>query len=449
MDSDDPDLEAFKKKSNLCRILRERGLGKAAALKSNLCPNSSDPQSIGISSKDNARRESPCCTSSQSDSEDLPEDHETSSEWKFEGHIYFEAGRWPAGKTYEDAVRAALEEQYLPTVPVPVHRMEIFYNSAAEPDRELLKLPIRGYVQAKSASRRKWRKWIEAAALEWEKIQGGIPLHEAYILDTQKNTDPRDTDRFLLSHGKLSGFRVCGTAWTFSGTVRVDQPWDDSLGKDLVEIARSKFKEAEGARERPDAIEYLSVHCDISLLILGSPSEAQKVPLRGFLQTANTTWKSLWERWLPDFAWRPVRGGLCGNLDFQKALAEIRLDKSPWIEMLVQGELGRNNAGRRAARASSSSSKSSRSRSSTSSSTRQVKTRVAACMQAEAPAYVVPYSAGGLRWRRVKIHWRSEAQSEYKADPLPLHDGSGAQHRLGSWSRRESALHDLGSIQQP
>ena len=40
-----------------------------------------------------------------------------------------------------------MEEQYLPTVPVPVHRMEIFDNSA-KPDRESLKLPIRGYVQA-------------------------------------------------------------------------------------------------------------------------------------------------------------------------------------------------------------------------------------------------------------------------------------------------------------
>ena len=36
----------------------------------------------------------------------------------------------------------AVEEQYLPTIPVPVHHMEIFYNSAAEPDRELSKLPI-------------------------------------------------------------------------------------------------------------------------------------------------------------------------------------------------------------------------------------------------------------------------------------------------------------------
>ena len=34
----------------------------------------------------------------------------------------------------------------------PVHSVEIFYKSADEPDRDLLKLPIRGYVQAKSAT---------------------------------------------------------------------------------------------------------------------------------------------------------------------------------------------------------------------------------------------------------------------------------------------------------
>ena len=366
MDSDDPDLEAFE--SNLRRILRERELGKAAA--------------------------------ALVDSEVLPDDQETSAEWKFEGHIYFSAGRWSSGKNYEDAVRAAVEDQYLPTVPVPVHRMEIFYNSAAEPDRELLKLPIRGYVQAKSASRGLWKKWIGAAALEWEKIQGGIPLHDRYIFDTKEKSDPTNTNRFLLSYGKLSFFRVCGRAWTFSGTVRVDSPWDDSPGEDLVEIARSKFVEAEGARERPDAIEYLSVHCDLSPLILGSPSEAQKVPVRGFLQTANPTWNSLWERWLPNFAWRPVRGGLCGNKDFQKALAEIQLDKSTWFEMLAQGELRRNNAGRRAARASSSSSGSSRAQSDTSSSPGQVRTRTAACMQAKATAHIAhttrqAASAGG------------------------------------------------------
>ena len=72
-----------------------------------------------------------------------------STEWQFDRHIYFEAGCWTAVKTYEDTVLAAVKEQYLPTVPVPVHSMEIVYNLAAEPDRELFKLPITGYVQAR------------------------------------------------------------------------------------------------------------------------------------------------------------------------------------------------------------------------------------------------------------------------------------------------------------
>ena len=73
--------------------------------------------------------------------------------------------------------------------------------------------------------------------------------NEMYILDSQEKTDPRDTCRFLPSHGKLSSFRVRGKVWTFFCTVRFDLPWDDS--KDLVEIARGKTKEAEGSSERP------------------------------------------------------------------------------------------------------------------------------------------------------------------------------------------------------
>ena len=102
--------------SNLSRILRAGELGKTAALVSNLFPNASDPQSACVSSKDNAQHESHCCTSShcQADSDDLPDDHKISTEWQWqlEGYLYFEGGRWPAGKTYEDAVRAAVEEQY-------------------------------------------------------------------------------------------------------------------------------------------------------------------------------------------------------------------------------------------------------------------------------------------------------------------------------------------------
>ena len=75
---------------------------------------------------------------------------------------------------------------------------------------------------------------------------------------------------------------------TFSGTICVDQ-WVDELC-DLVEITRVKFVEAQGARDRPPAIPYLSVHCDISPLVLSSGSErVTKVPVRCFLQTATTS----------------------------------------------------------------------------------------------------------------------------------------------------------------
>ena len=84
--------------------------------------------------------------------------------------------------------------------------------------------------------------------------------------------------------------------------------------------------EAEGDSERPNGNEYLSVHCDISQLVLCLPSEAQQLPVRGFLQTPKTNWNSLLTRtrWLPDFAWRrwrPVQGGLCGNNGSENAPA--------------------------------------------------------------------------------------------------------------------------------
>ena len=79
-------------------------------------------------------------------------------------------------------------------------------------------------IQAKLASRQQWRKWIGAAALEWEKIQGEIPAHEKYIIDNQEKIDCRNTNRFLLRHGKLRGFLVHGNARTISCTIRVDPP---------------------------------------------------------------------------------------------------------------------------------------------------------------------------------------------------------------------------------
>ena len=97
-----------------------------------------------------------------------------------------------------------------------------------------------------------------------------------------------------------------------------------------MEITKLKFMEAQGLATGHQ----LSNTC-LSTAINRCWSSVQA---HSFLQTATTSWNSMWERWLPDFQWRPVRGG------FEKAVAEIQLNKSHdgasplWIEMLVQGD---------------------------------------------------------------------------------------------------------------
>ena len=86
--------------------------------------------------------------------------------------------------------------------------------------------------------------------------------------------------------------------------------------------------------------------------------------MRRFLQAANSNWNFLWKRWLPDFALHPKRGSLYGNKEPEKhwptySMTHIIMEPL-WIEMLVQGELGRNNVRRRSANASGPSSGSSR-----------------------------------------------------------------------------------------
>ena len=41
--------------------------------------------------------------------------------------------------------------------------------------------------------------------------------------------------------------------------------------------------------------------------------------------------------------WHPLRGGLGGNENFESASIEV---KNAWVELIVDGKLGKNNAGR-------------------------------------------------------------------------------------------------------
>ena len=88
-----------------------------------------------------------------------------STEWIYQGYLFFSSVGWRTYETYDTEVRAVVEQQYLPNVLVPVEHMANFHRSVAEPGRNGLRFLISGYVQAKFARWRKWRKWIAAAEL--------------------------------------------------------------------------------------------------------------------------------------------------------------------------------------------------------------------------------------------------------------------------------------------
>ena len=151
MEVDGPE---FSFESDIHAQLRARELGKITALIANLRPNAPVSDLIGKSNHNNAPRESQYGASSheQSDSEESQEDFEKCTEWIFQGYLFFGFNGWHTDETDQAQVWAVVEQQYLPKVPVLVQYMATFYHAVAEPDKNVLKLPIQGYVQANSTS---------------------------------------------------------------------------------------------------------------------------------------------------------------------------------------------------------------------------------------------------------------------------------------------------------
>ena len=135
MEVNDPDFNAFESEDSQSSKIP------------NLRPNAPVPESMGISSYNNAPRESQCCTSShkQSDSDESPEESEkifkNLQNGSFKGifSLVQTDGAHCTDETYEAEVRAVVEQQYLSKVPVPIQHMASFYHSVVEPDRDVLK----------------------------------------------------------------------------------------------------------------------------------------------------------------------------------------------------------------------------------------------------------------------------------------------------------------------
>ena len=148
---------------------------------------------------------------------------------------------------------AAEEEQYLPIAPVSFQHMEMFYDSASESDKESLKLPIHyynprvdcsgenGYLQLRSIRRRSREESPPCIVDEWLSGENWSKRHRQTSAKVWKHRSSRVMEK--------RGPFPTPSVWTHNGMTE--------------DITRDKSMEVEVAHERPYAIEYLSVHCDI------------------------------------------------------------------------------------------------------------------------------------------------------------------------------------------
>ena len=96
----------------------------------------------------------------------------------------------------------------------------------------------------------------------------------------------------------------------------------------------------------PAGTKYLVVLCRVDDLF--RPDGEITVHLKGYTQSSKFPISS-WRKWLPppQFVWRPVRGGLYSDDQYQSdvILAKTSSD-NPWIELLSEGKFGLNTVGR-------------------------------------------------------------------------------------------------------
>jgi hypothetical protein len=268
-----------------------------------------------------------------------------SNEWMFEGKVCFRIHD-EGSKVYHKDLGNLFKEEFSPRAPATPDYIVVLGNlDEQEKDSDgVIRMPIRGYLAAKRTSRKSWHEWIPQPDFTWTKVTGGMLTFPQFLEDRNIIGAKNGPWYELVYWGRRHFFPIQGRSWAFDGSLTV-QPKNPSDCKDFLERARDAFLESAGISDDwPSGIRFLLVVCDITAVADADEAREVEVEVKGFLQTTKSH-MSKWETWL-ECTWRPIRGGLGGNKEFEDAEAAVRSDVSVWIELLRKGALGRNNARR-------------------------------------------------------------------------------------------------------
>ena len=300
--------------------------------------------------------------SSPPKSNSSPAKEERSREWMFSGILTVRNDEeWmrtrKATLTVEEVIEAmgdAFKDTYSSRAPVELTYIVVIgdgskleVEASDESVSEFIELPIRGYLAAQRTSRDSWQAWIDQPGFTWTTVTGGMLSYPPFREDQMRIKDEDGTWLVLTSWGRRKFFESQGCSWAFDGSLNLPPRDRSDFGSviDFVQLVRDSFVATAGRQEQwPSGIKFLCVHCDASSMNAAGDAQEAVVPVRGFLQTTQSKIRK-WEMWLPR-PWdvRPMRGGLGGNKEFEEAAMEARSEGSKWVEVLVEGTIGRNNA---------------------------------------------------------------------------------------------------------
>ena len=162
-------------------------------------------------------------------------------------------------------------------------------------------------------------------------------------------------DSGMVNHSQISSklkrVRDQFRAWIFHYTIQTDLLGEEGVSTDEKKCMLAEHLRTRLGHNRPKAVSSVTVFCDFSLVLVPPTdiSPLVSVPIVGFVQSESRTVHTIIP-WFPDAKWAPVPGGLADHPDFLRYMSLVENTAGPWFKLSVFGELGLNNAGRRAAR---------------------------------------------------------------------------------------------------
>ena len=141
-------------------------------------------------------------------------------------------------------------------------------------------------------------------------------------------------------------------AWNFQYTLSTDLLGEEGVTTHektnlLTEHLRTRL-----SHSKPHAVHSVTVFCDFKSVLLPSTDVSPLILIPiiiGYVQSQSSTAYAM-TQWFPDAKWAPVPGGLADHPEFLRYMRLVENTAGPWFKLSVFGELGLNNAGRRAAR---------------------------------------------------------------------------------------------------